>query len=181
MRRAGGAHTDDAGSGRPSPALVGAAAVLGTLLSLRLALAIEIGGAERPSSAIRWPLAWAGLDLGLAAAFAASALLVRLRSRWLAVSASATAAMLVSDAWFDCATASGTGAFATSLAVGLGLEAPLAAFCLLVARGALGGMPAGAGASLPVSVLDRGQDLLERARRLARSCAGQRAAPPRSG
>jgi len=56
------------------------------------------------------------------------------RSSWLDTVASATATLLVVDAWFDTLTASTGTELGIALAMALLVELPLAALCVLVAR-----------------------------------------------
>jgi hypothetical protein len=81
-----------------------------------------------------WRLAWSGFDLGLAASFALMAITIARRSSWVPVSASSTATLLCSDAWFDVLTAHGEATFRIALCEALLVELPMAAICLYVAR-----------------------------------------------
>jgi hypothetical protein len=81
-----------------------------------------------------WDLAWAGLDLGLAAALLATAIAVLRRSPLLRSYAAAAGALLLADAWFDVVTsAAGRERW---LAVGLAVvaELPVATVCFALAR-----------------------------------------------
>jgi hypothetical protein len=76
-----------------------------------------------------YDLAWAGFDVLLAAGLAGSGYLALRRSRYLSAAASATAALLVVDAWFDCMTTPGSDRW-RSIAFCFLVELPLAAVCL---------------------------------------------------
>jgi hypothetical protein len=81
-----------------------------------------------------WGIAWAGFDAGLAVALGLTGRAALRRAPWLDRAATASAALLAADAWFDVATARGGGAFVASLAEALLAELPTAAFCLGLAR-----------------------------------------------
>ncbi|KQX61806.1 hypothetical protein [Angustibacter sp. Root456] len=76
-----------------------------------------------------YALAWAGYDVGLAAALAATAVAAVRRSRLLPVAASAAGALLLADAWFDVVTSAPGRAVLESLAMAVLVELPLAALC----------------------------------------------------
>jgi hypothetical protein len=76
-----------------------------------------------------YDLAWAGFDVLLAAGLASSAYFALRRSRYLSAASSATAALLVVDAWFDCMTTPGSDRW-QSIAVCFLVELPLAGVCL---------------------------------------------------
>ncbi len=76
-----------------------------------------------------YALAWAGYDVGLAAALAATAVTAVRRLRLLPVAASAAGALLLADAWFDVVTAAPGRDVVESLVMALLVELPLAALC----------------------------------------------------
>jgi hypothetical protein len=86
-------------------------------------------GLPATATAANWPLAWVGLDALEALGLIATGLLTARGDRRDALAASATATLLVVDAWFDTTTAGPGGDFATALAMALGAELPLAALC----------------------------------------------------
>ncbi len=89
------------------------------------------------ATAAHWPLAWVGLDAMEALGLIATGLLAVRRDHRLALPATATAVLLVVDAWFDATTsASGTG-LAAALLMAACVELPLAAVCALLAIRAL--------------------------------------------
>ncbi len=76
-----------------------------------------------------YDVAWAGFDVILLIGLATTAYFALRRSRYLAVSASATAALLVVDAWFDVMTTP-ANQVAESIVLAAVVELPLAAVCL---------------------------------------------------
>lgn len=84
-------------------------------------------------SARHWSSAWIGLDVMETTGLAATALLMMRRDARVAMSASATAALLVADAWFDMATAQPKLAYVQAMVLALLVELPLAAVCAMVA------------------------------------------------
>jgi len=78
-------------------------------------------------------LAWVGFDLLLCGALARTAWLAWRRSPFVVNVASATAALLVVDAWFDVTTSPGGSDLLVSAAAALLVELPLAVFSLLIA------------------------------------------------
>jgi NADH:ubiquinone oxidoreductase subunit K len=81
-------------------------------------------------------LAWIGFDVGLAGVMLATGVLAMRRSPRLVLTAAATAAMLVTDAWFDVTTSVGSG-LVVSLVRAAAVELPLAGLSLRVATHAL--------------------------------------------
>jgi hypothetical protein len=73
--------------------------------------------------------AWAGFDVLLALALAGTAYFALCRSGYLATAASATATLLVVDAWFDVLTTPGVQRIESVLLAAL-VELPLAAVCI---------------------------------------------------
>jgi hypothetical protein len=73
--------------------------------------------------------AWAGFDLILLAALASTAYFALRRSRYLSSAASATAALLVVDAWFDVMTTPANQRW-ESILLAAAVELPLAAVCI---------------------------------------------------
>jgi len=76
-----------------------------------------------------YDVSWAGFDLMLLAALAATAYFALRRSRYLSMAATATAALLVVDAWFDLMTTP-SGQIVMSIALAAAVELPLAAVCI---------------------------------------------------
>ncbi|WP_207128687.1 hypothetical protein [Actinocatenispora comari] len=86
-------------------------------------------GLPATATAAHWPLAWVGLDALEALGLLATGLLAARGDRRYALTAAATATLLVVDAWFDTTTAASAGDFTTAVAMALGAELPLAALC----------------------------------------------------
>ena len=76
-----------------------------------------------------YDVSWAGFDVMLLAALAATAFFALRRSRYLSVAATATAVLLVVDAWFDLMTTP-SGQLAQSIVLAAVVELPLAAVCI---------------------------------------------------
>jgi hypothetical protein len=87
-------------------------------------------------AAAHWDIAWAGFDVGLALLLTSVAVAAWRRSPWLEGAATAAAALLVVDAWFDILTSSSGVELAVAVALAAFVELPLAALCILLARGA---------------------------------------------
>ena len=83
--------------------------------------------------AAHYRLAWVGFDLLLCAALARTAYLAWRRSPFVVNIASATAALLVVDAWFDVTTSPGGDDLMLSVVLALLVELPLAVLSLLLA------------------------------------------------
>jgi hypothetical protein len=76
-----------------------------------------------------YDIAWAGFDVLLAAGLASTAYFALRRSRYLSTASTATATLLLVDAWFDCMTTPGD-ARVQSITLCFLIELPLAAVCL---------------------------------------------------
>jgi len=87
-------------------------------------------------AAAHWDIASAGFDLGLAFLLLGVAVAAWRRSPWLEGAATAAAALLVVDAWFDVLTSSTNVELAVSIGEAALVELPLAVVCLLLARDA---------------------------------------------
>jgi hypothetical protein len=96
-------------------------------------LVVELPSAHR---AAHWDLAWAGFDVALALLLLAVAVAAWRRSPWLEGAATAAAALLFVDAWFDVLTSSTRAEFVVSVGEAALIELPLAILCLLLARDA---------------------------------------------
>jgi phosphoribosylamine--glycine ligase len=106
-----------------------------------------------PASTVawHWPAAWVGLDaMEAAGLFATGFWLLRRDARY-CLSAMASAALLVTDAWFDVNTAPpGTGEL-ESVAMAAGCELPAAVVCLVLAVSGLRRLMAAARGARPES------------------------------
>lgn len=81
-----------------------------------------------------WDLSWVGLDVGITLLLLLSALLVYLKSDWVALSSTATGSLLIADAWFDVMSAHAGSDLRESVAMAVFVELPLAAISYMVAR-----------------------------------------------
>jgi hypothetical protein len=88
-----------------------------------------------------WNLAWAGFDVALAFLLLGVAVAAWRRSLWLEGVATASAALLAVDAWFDILTSSSRAELAVAIALAAFVELPVAALCLLLARRAKRSIP----------------------------------------
>jgi hypothetical protein len=84
--------------------------------------------------AAHWDVAWAGFDVALALLLLAVALAAWRRSPWLEGAATASATLLVVDAWFDILTSSTTAELTAAGIEAALVELPLAVVCVLLAR-----------------------------------------------
>lgn len=80
-----------------------------------------------------WRFAWGGFDVGLGLALATTAMLVLRRSPFAEITATATATLLVCDAWFDVLTSRGTSDVAQAIASAVLIELPIAGVCFWMA------------------------------------------------
>ena len=87
-------------------------------------------------SARHWSTAWIGLDVLETTGLAITGWLVLRRDARVAMTASATAALLVADAWFDMATARPQLDYLEAMLLALVIELPLAAACVVLAYSA---------------------------------------------
>ena len=76
-----------------------------------------------------YDIAWAGFDVMLMAVLAGTGFFALKRSRYLAVTASAAASLLLMDAWFDVVT-SPPGQRPEAIVLAAAVELPLAAVCV---------------------------------------------------
>ncbi|MEV0486253.1 hypothetical protein AB0I69_37365 [Streptomyces sp. NPDC050508] len=107
--------------------LLGSAALLLVPWMVVLALTLPTSTEVR-----NWSLAWIGLDVLMALGCATTALLGLRSDPRARLTASATAAVAILDAWFDITTAQAGGDFVQALACAVG-EAALACACGVVA------------------------------------------------
>ena len=84
--------------------------------------------------AAHWSIAWVGFDVLLALLLLTVAVTAWRGSPWLEGAATATATLLVVDAWFDVLTSSTNEELAFALVEAALVEVPLALVCLLLAR-----------------------------------------------
>ncbi|NUS81364.1 MAG: hypothetical protein HOY75_01075 [Streptomyces sp.] len=88
-----------------------------------------------------WNVAWVGLDALEAVGLVATGLLRRRGDDRHRLTAAATSALLVVDAWFDTVTAAPGTELAAALAMAVGAELPLAALCAALALKRAPGAP----------------------------------------
>jgi hypothetical protein len=123
-----------AGGWRPAAWVVPVFAIAGLVLVPWIVFLVR----SLPSThaAAHWDIAWAGFDVGLALLLLGVATAAWRRSFWLEGAATAAAALLAVDAWFDVLTSSSRLELGVALAEALLVELPLAVLCLLLARDA---------------------------------------------
>jgi hypothetical protein len=80
-----------------------------------------------------WDFAWTGFDVGLALAFAGTALAAWRRSPWLHAFAAATGTLLLVDAWFDVVLESRVDEQRWAILTAVFAELPAAAVCFWIA------------------------------------------------
>lgn len=80
-----------------------------------------------------WDAAWGGFDAMMICALGLTAFFAWRRSTWVTMSATASATLLLTDAWFDTLTAGGPMQFRVALVSAVGIEVPMALLCLWVA------------------------------------------------
>jgi hypothetical protein len=80
-----------------------------------------------------WPVAWVGLDALEALGLVATGGLLRRRDPRCCLAATATAMLLVTDAWLDVTTAAPGSGLVTAIAMAAGAELPMAALCMTLA------------------------------------------------
>jgi hypothetical protein len=88
---------------------------------------------DRTTSA-HWDVAWVGFDVMEFVALALTGWFAYRRSPWVEVAATAAAAFLVVDAWFDITTANGGWNLVQATVLGVGIELPLAGLSVWIAR-----------------------------------------------
>jgi hypothetical protein len=81
-----------------------------------------------------YDLAWGGFDLALASLFVATGVGLLRRRLWVQSTATATATMLLCDAWFDVLSSRSGDERLFAMVLTVTAELPAAALCLLVAR-----------------------------------------------
>ena len=80
-----------------------------------------------------WDISWVGLDIAIATMLLLNALFSYLESKWLVISATVTATLLCTDAWFDVMSAHAGPALLQALGSAALVELPLALLTLFVA------------------------------------------------
>ena len=109
-----------------------ALAVAVAVVLLTTALGLQLWLPE-VTLAQHWALAWSGLDIATAATALTTAVLLHAGDGRAALTASAGAALLLIDAWFDVCTAAAGTAYTLAVTEALVLELPLAALAIRLA------------------------------------------------
>ncbi|ASW54488.1 hypothetical protein [Plantactinospora sp. KBS50] len=124
--------TGPAPQARPVPRWV--APLFGALAALTVPWAGYLA-ATLPRHAVvaHYRAAWVGFDIGLVVALALTAVLAYRGHRRVAMAATATAVLLLVDAWFDVTTTPYGPDLLFSAALALVVELPLAGLCLWIA------------------------------------------------
>lgn len=107
--------------------------LVGCGLALLPWLVVLAKGLPGTAVATHWNTAWVGLDALEATGLIATGLLTARGHHLHPLTASATATLLVVDAWFDTMTAAPGGDQLSALAMAFGAELPLAAVCAALA------------------------------------------------
>jgi hypothetical protein len=96
--------------------------------------AIWLGATLRPDHTTdRWDVVWTGFDIGLALAFALTALAAWRRSPWVGALAATTGTLLLVDAWFDIVLESHRGEIRAAIMRAVLAELPVAGLCYWIA------------------------------------------------
>jgi hypothetical protein len=124
----------EAGGWRPARWVVPLFALAGIVLVPWILFLIR----SLPSThaAAHWDIAWAGFDLALAFLLLGVAVAAWRRSSWLEGAATAAAALLAADAWFDVLTSSTNVERLVAIGEAALVELPLVVLLLLLARDA---------------------------------------------
>ncbi len=122
------------GGWRPARWVVPLFALSGIVLVPWIVLVVRTLPSTRAAS--HWNIAWAGFDIGLALLLLGVAVAAWRRSPWLEGAATAAAALLVVDAWFDILTSSTHVELGMAIGEAELVELPLAGLCFLLARDA---------------------------------------------
>ncbi|MGC0313998.1 hypothetical protein [Kitasatospora acidiphila] len=111
------------------------ALVLAAVAVLLFAWILVLGSTTRGQAEVRnWSTAWVGMDLLQVTGLLATAVLLARRSRLVALAGSATATLLLLDAWFDVMTAEGGADWYVALAMALLVELPSSLALAALAR-----------------------------------------------
>jgi hypothetical protein len=93
-------------------------------------LAVTLPGT---ASVPHWSMAWIGLDAGEAIGLAATGWLLRRGDPRRCLTAMATSALLLTDAWFDVTTSGSGGPLVEAIAMAIFAEIPAAVLCAVLA------------------------------------------------
>ena len=113
------------------PPLGGRLGTLFAVLALALVPWTVYLAVELPERAVarHYDLAWTGFDVALVLLLGGTAWTAHHRSRYFALTATATATMLVVDAWFDVVTSAPVAEQAVAVVLAVLVELPLAVLC----------------------------------------------------
>ena len=96
--------------------------------------AVWLGATLRPDHTTdRWDVVWTGFDVGLALAFALTALAAWRRSPWVGALAATTGTLLLVDAWFDIVLESHGKDIRAAVMRAVLAEIPVAGLCYWIA------------------------------------------------
>ena len=126
-------HTGSRGSrGSRWPRRLGTGLLVcgGGMVPWLFVLAVTLPASTRAS---HWSIAWVGLDALEAIGLAITGWLVRRSDPRRCLTATATATLLIVDAWFDVCTAGSGAALTEAVVMAIGAEVPMAALCAMVA------------------------------------------------
>jgi len=123
-----------AGTWRPAPWVIPVFGLSGIVLVPWMVFLVST--LPSTQAAAHWDIAWGGFDIGLALLLLGVAVAAWRRSPWLEGIATAGAALLLVDAWFDILTSSTNVELSVAIVEAVLVELPLAALCLLIARDA---------------------------------------------
>ncbi|GAA1034122.1 MULTISPECIES: hypothetical protein [Amycolatopsis] len=121
------------------PLLLRRAATVLTVLGLAMIPWLVFLHTELPSTAqaAHWAWMWTGLDSLEALGLLSTGLLLRRGDRRACLTAAATSALLLADAWFDIMTAAPGPDFTLAVLMAVFAEVPLAVVCAVLATRAL--------------------------------------------
>jgi ascorbate-specific PTS system EIIC-type component UlaA len=125
---------DKPGGWRPASWVVPLFGLAGILLVPWIVVLVQ--SLPSTQAAAHWDVAWGGFDVALALLLLGVAVAAWRRSPWLEGAASAAAALLFVDAWFDILTSATHLELGVAIGEAVLVELPLAALCLLLARDA---------------------------------------------
>lgn len=80
-----------------------------------------------------WDISWTGLDIGIMLTLLATAWLAKMKSRWVAISATMVGTLLVADAWFDTMTSRVNRGLGQALFLAICIEIPVAIMSFSIA------------------------------------------------
>jgi hypothetical protein len=140
---------------RTSPdRLVGPLLVLAGLLLMPWVLYLA-GELPHTTRARNWSLMWTGVDIAEAVGLVLTGILLWRRSRYRALPAAFTSALLAADAWIDVTTSAPGHVRALAVAMAVLVEVPAAMGCLILSIRAFPRVPVPADADVPTGTTVR--------------------------